>query len=65
MTAINKVKTTLTDMVNSFITPFAGKTANQCDLNGHVFPKGQWEGEFPKCVHCNKEIRSAEEMGTP
>jgi hypothetical protein len=62
--ALNKFKTMLTDVINSFITPFAGRKGSSCDLNGHVFPKGQWEGEFPRCTHCNKEIRSTDEMGT-
>ena len=61
---LNKLKTMVTDVFSSFAGIFSGKKVSQCDINGHVFPKGVWEGEFPRCSHCNKEIRSAEEMGT-
>jgi hypothetical protein len=65
ISALNKVKATFTDMVTSFITPFSGvRKSNQCELNGHIFPKSMWEGEFPKCTHCGKEIRSTDEAGT-
>jgi hypothetical protein len=61
---LNKFKSMLTDTFGSFANLFSGKKATQCDMNGHTFPKGAWEGEFPRCTHCNKEIRSADEMGT-
>jgi hypothetical protein len=64
ITAINKLRTMFTDLFGSFASIFSKKNVSQCDINGHVFPKGIWEGEFPRCSHCNKEIRSAEEMGT-
>jgi hypothetical protein len=64
ISALNKLKTMVSDLISSFVSIFSGKKVSQCDINGHVFPKGIWEGEFPRCSHCNKEIRSAEEMGT-
>jgi hypothetical protein len=64
ITVVNKVKTMFSDLFGSIASIFSGKKVSQCDLNGHVFPKGVWEGEFPRCSHCLKEIRSAEEMGT-
>lgn len=45
----------------SFITP--AKKNNPCDVNGHVLPR-TWDGDYPRCLHCNKEIRSADELGT-
>lgn len=33
-----------------------------CDVNGHVLPR-VWDGEFPHCAHCGKELRSAEDIG--
>ena len=64
ITITNKLKTMVADLMGSFVAIFSGKKVSPCDQNGHVFPKGIWEGEFPRCSHCNKEIRSAEEMGT-
>lgn len=43
----------------AFLLPTKMKSG--CDVNGHVFPKS-WSGEFPKCTHCGKEIRSTEDM---
>ncbi|MBU6453672.1 MAG: hypothetical protein KGS72_17970 [Cyanobacteria bacterium REEB67] len=60
----NKVKAALVDLSSSFMSLFAGKQTSPCDINGHVFPKGTWEGTFPRCTHCGKEIQSADEMGT-
>lgn len=38
------------------------KKTTPCDINGHVLPR-VWDGEFPRCSHCGKEIRSADEVG--
>lgn len=45
----------------SFATP--GKKTNPCDVNGHVLPR-TWDGDYPRCLHCNKELRSADELGS-
>lgn len=34
---------------------------NPCDEQGHVFPK-HWKGDFPKCKHCQKVIKSPDEI---
>jgi hypothetical protein len=60
----NKLTTAVTDLFGSVASIASPKKTSPCDLNGHVFPKGAWEGEFPRCAHCNKEIRSTDEMGT-
>ncbi|MBS1997986.1 MAG: hypothetical protein JSS86_16800 [Cyanobacteria bacterium SZAS LIN-2] len=60
----NKFKTMLSDTVSSILGIFAPKHVSSCELNGHVFPKGAWEGEFPRCSHCGQELRSTDELGT-
>lgn len=50
------------DLISVF--SFGQKTTktSPCDLNGHVLPR-VWDGEFPRCTHCNKELRSADDIG--
>jgi len=61
---LNKLKTMFIDLFGSFADIFAPKKSNSCDINGHVFPKGAWEGDFPRCSHCGQELRSTDELGT-
>jgi hypothetical protein len=62
---LNKFKTFFTDLQSSFGSIFANKEIHDaCAVNGHVFPKGEWDGAYPHCTHCGKEIHSADEMGT-
>jgi len=34
------------------------KRTTQCDIYGHVRPKGAWEGTYPRCVNCGVDITS-------
>lgn len=40
-----------------------GKKASPCHVNGHVYPKGAWDGDFPRCTHCGEQITDAGEFG--
>ncbi len=39
------------------------KNHSSCSLNGHVFPKGAWDGDFPRCTHCGEQITTADQFG--
>ncbi|HMW92182.1 MAG TPA: hypothetical protein PKN86_08915 [Candidatus Obscuribacter sp.] len=59
-----KILGLFSEIAGIFAFAVPGKKTSPCDINGHVLPR-VWDGEFPRCSHCNKEIRSADELGGP
>lgn len=50
-------------IIASFAMALPSKKVTSCDVNGHVFPKGTWDGEFPRCKHCGEQIKDANQFG--
>ncbi|MFA7336000.1 MAG: hypothetical protein WC028_04400 [Candidatus Obscuribacterales bacterium] len=50
-------------IIGSFAMALPSKKVTSCDVNGHVFPKGTWDGEFPRCKHCGEQIKDANQFG--
>ncbi|MBP9811624.1 hypothetical protein KBF38_25205 [bacterium] len=50
-------------IMGSFAMALPSKKVTSCDVNGHVFPKGTWDGEFPRCKHCGEQIKDANQFG--
>lgn len=38
------------------------KGPSKCELNGCVHPGGTWEGDYPRCSNCGREIKTPEQM---
>ncbi len=47
----------------TFASILPTKKHSSCSVNGHVFPKGTWDGEFPRCTHCGEQITTADQFG--
>ncbi len=50
-------------LIASFAMALPSKKISPCELNGHVYPKGTWDGEFPRCTHCGEQIKDANQFG--
>lgn len=51
------------NLVSSLSMVLPTKKHSSCDVNGHVFPKGSWEGDYPRCTHCGEQITTADQFG--
>jgi hypothetical protein len=58
---IKKLQAGLADIGAYFMGFVPGGHHNPCAINGHVMPK-TWDGDFPRCKHCNHEIKSPEDL---
>ncbi len=50
---------------STFASLLPTKKHSSCAVNGHVFPKGAWDGDFPRCTHCGEQITTADQFGGP
>jgi len=60
---IKGVKGFWANLVSSLSMILPTKKHSSCDVNGHVFPKGSWDGDFPRCTHCGEQIKTADQFG--
>lgn len=49
------------EIISFFMGLVPGHKHSPCEINGHVLPKS-WDGDYPVCTHCGREIRSMEEL---
>jgi hypothetical protein len=49
-------------LIASFAMALPRKKISPCELNGHVYPKGKWDGEFPRCTHCGEQVKDANQF---
>lgn len=57
----------IANMFQRFLSVFTfdvsrSKGPSKCELNGCVHPGGSWEGDYPRCSNCGREIKNPEQM---